>query len=91
MLEMRKMNRKDWLKLQIVFEFVFIYIASFSSLFFVILSFENTYKYGHFQFPNPCLYYSGVILFILTALVFENVLKDAEELTILKIKESEKK
>jgi len=87
----RKMNRKTWLNLRIVFGFVFTYIASYLSLFSVILSFENIYKYKNFQFPNPCLYFSGLLLFILTALIFEDTCSIVEELTILKIKECEEK
>jgi len=85
------MNRKTWLNLQIVFGFVFIYIASYVSLFSLILSFENIYKYKYFQIPNPCLYFNGLLLFILVVFIFQDTCNAIEELTILKIKECEEK
>jgi hypothetical protein len=80
------MNRKDWLKLAILLGFVEIYFASFISVFSIIYAYFNL-KDG---FPHPYYIVLGVVAFSIAAVVFELILKLREELTIMKIKESEK-
>ena len=82
------MDRKKWLSIQIILEFIFIYIASSLSIFLIILSFLFSKYYD--GFPSPSLLTSGISLFMIVAIVFADILENFEELIILKIKECEK-
>jgi hypothetical protein len=81
------LDKKDWLKLQIVFEFVFIYVISYFSFSFILTSF----KIECCDILSVCFFSLGIFLFLLDVLIFDDMLDKVEELTILKIKESEKK
>ena len=81
------MNRKDWLRLRILLGFVDIYLGSFVSVFSIIFAFSNQIN----GFPHPYYFFVGISIYFLITIVFDYVVwSDIEELTILKIKESEK-
>jgi len=73
------MDRKTLLKLQIFSGFVYIYFTSFFSLLLIISAFQT----------NIFLLILGIFLFWLTVLTFKDIWDDIEELTELKIKETE--
>jgi hypothetical protein len=81
------MNRKARLKFRILLGFVDIYLGSFVSVFSIIFAFFNQIN----GFPHPYYLFVGISMYFLISIVFDYVVwGDIEELTILKIKESEK-
>jgi hypothetical protein len=83
----KKMDRKDWLKIRILLGFVYIYFGSFISAFSIIFAFFNQIN----GFPHPYYLLVGISMYFLISIVFKFfVWSDIEELAILKIKESEK-
>jgi flagellar biosynthesis protein FlhB len=84
---MVKVDRKFLLKLQITLGFVFIYFASFLSVFNIIYAYLNLVN----GYPHPYYLALGVFLCFLVYIVFDIVVwSDIEELTKLKMKESDK-
>jgi hypothetical protein len=84
------MNRKDLLKFNILFDFIYIYIASFFSIYFIILSF----KYAQSCISDPIFLtagIAGIVLFLSILTMFEDCWTSIEELTKLKIKGGRKK
>jgi uncharacterized membrane protein YphA (DoxX/SURF4 family) len=84
---MVEVAREFLLKLRILVGFVFIYFASFLSVFNLIYAYLNLIN----GFPHPYYLAVGVFLYFLVCIVFDIVVwSDIEELTKLKMKESEK-
>ena len=82
------MDRKDWLRIEVLLEFIFIYIVSFFSMLSFVLSIQLFQDYR--DFLSIGLFTIGIILFTLVSMVFADVLDNVEEWVMLNIKESEK-
>jgi len=80
------MNKKDLLRFNIIFDFIYIYVASFFSIYFIILSF----KYAQSCISDPIFLTAGIVLFLSILTMFEDCWTSIEKLTKLKIKESER-